>query len=88
MIYYVFIATDLPLLKFVRGQSHQPNDLENVLWRSKSEDLPFGSFGQWYDVLFGTEDLHLKSDGMYVKDVLDGGDSSTRVLVMAAKKTT
>ena len=72
----------------MRGQRHQPNDLDNTLWRYKLEDLPFGSVGQWYDVLFGTEDLHLESDDEYTKDALDDGDSSTRMLVMAAKKTT
>ena len=29
------------------------------------------------DVIFGTEDLDLDSDGEYTKDALDDGDSST-----------
>ncbi len=84
---YVFIATEPPRLKFVRGQTYQPNDFDNTFWRSKSEDLPPGSFRQWYDVIFGIEDLHLDSDGEYTKDALDDGNSSTRVLVMAAWET-
>ena len=85
---YIFIAKDPPRSRFKRAQNHEPNDFENTFWRSKSEDLPSGSFGQRYDVTFGIEDSHLDSDGEYTKYAFANGDSSTRVLVMAARKTT